>query len=62
YFHAGTGADLRKVYANLSTKLAMERKETEISALFSAIAALFTLMAAMLSVLWFHRGAKPASA
>ena len=62
YFHAGTGADLRKVYTHLSTKLSMERKETEVSALFSAVAALFALMAAMLSVLWFHRGARPAAA
>ena len=37
----------------------MERKETEVSAFFSAIAALFALMAAMLSVLWFHRGVRP---
>jgi hypothetical protein len=38
----------------------MERKETEIGAFFSAIAALFVLMALALSVLWFHRGARPA--
>ena len=60
YFHAGTGADLRKVYANLSTKLSMERKETEVSAFFSGVAALFALLAVLLSVLWFHRGARPA--
>ncbi|MBA2411781.1 MAG: VWA domain-containing protein [Burkholderiaceae bacterium] len=60
YFHAGTGADLKKVYANLSTKLSMERKETEISSLFSAVAALLALLSVMLSVLWFHRGARPA--
>lgn len=62
YFHAGTAADLRKVYESLSAKFAMERKETEISALFSAVAALLALLAVMLSVLWFHRGAKPAVA
>ncbi|MEP6607780.1 MAG: VWA domain-containing protein [Burkholderiaceae bacterium] len=61
YFQAGTGADLRKVYANLSTKLSIERKETEVSALLGAAAALFALIAAMLSVLWFHRGARPAA-
>ena len=27
YFHAGTAADLRKVYESLSTKFAMERRE-----------------------------------
>jgi Ca-activated chloride channel homolog len=57
YFHAGTATDLRKVYQSLNTKIALERKDTEISALFSAAAALFILLAALLSILWFHRGA-----
>lgn len=61
YFHAGTAEDLRKVYGNLSAKFAMERKETEISAFFSAVSALLLLCAVMLSLLWFHRGAKPAA-
>lgn len=60
YFHAGTAADLRKVYESLSAKFAMERKETEISALFSGAAALLALLAALLSLLWFHRGARAA--
>jgi Ca-activated chloride channel family protein len=57
YFHAGTAADLKKVYESLSLKLALERRETEISALFSAAAALLLLLAAWLSVVWFHRPA-----
>lgn len=57
YFHAGTGADLRKVYQSLNTKFAMERQETEVSALFSAAAVLFVIVAAVLSLLWFHRSA-----
>lgn len=57
YFHAGTAADLRTVYENLSARLALESRETEIGALFSAAAALLMLVAAVLSVLWFHRGA-----
>jgi Ca-activated chloride channel family protein len=60
YFHAGTAADLRAVYQNLNTRLAMERQQTEIGALFSGIAGGFALLAALLSVLWFHRG--PAAA
>jgi Ca-activated chloride channel family protein len=60
YFHAGTAADLRAVYQNLNTRLAMERQQTEIGALFSGIAGAFALLAALLSVLWFHRG--PAAA
>jgi Ca-activated chloride channel family protein len=55
YFHAGSAADLQKVYQNLSTKLALERTETEITAFFGAGAALFATAAALLSLLWFHR-------
>ena len=36
YFYAGTAVDLRKIYENLNSKLVLERKETEISALFAA--------------------------
>lgn len=55
YFHAGNGADLRKVYEKLTSKFTLERKETEISALLSALAALFIFGAAVLSLRWFHR-------
>jgi Ca-activated chloride channel family protein len=55
YFHAGTAADLRTVYQNLNAKLAMERQQTEVGAIFSGVAALFALLAALLSVWWFHR-------
>jgi Ca-activated chloride channel homolog len=55
YFHAGSAADLQKVYKDLTAKLTLERRETELSALFGATAALFALMAAVLSLLWFHR-------
>jgi Ca-activated chloride channel family protein len=55
YFYAGTAADLRAVYQKLNSKLAMERKDTEVSALFSIVAALFAFVAALLSLLWFHR-------
>ena len=37
YFYAGTAADLKKVYDSLSTRLVVETKETEISALFAAL-------------------------
>ena len=57
YFHAGSAADLRTVYQNLSAKIALERQETEVSALFSALAALLVIGAAVLSLLWFHRSA-----
>ena len=55
YFHAGTADALQKVYATLNSRLSFERKETEVTALFSAVAALFTLLAGLLSILWFNR-------
>jgi Ca-activated chloride channel family protein len=56
YFHAGTAADLRKAYQSLNSKLALEHKDTEVSALLSAVAVLFAAGAAALSLIWFHRG------
>jgi Ca-activated chloride channel family protein len=59
YFHAGTAADLRKVYETLNARIAMETRETEIGALFVGAAAALLLLGALLSLLWFHRGAPP---
>jgi Ca-activated chloride channel homolog len=55
YFYAGTAQDLRKVYETLSSKLTVEKKETEISALFALAAAALALLSAGLSLLWFNR-------
>ena len=55
YFYAGTAADLQKVYEALNTRLVLEKKETEITALFAAAAALLALLSAGLSVWWFGR-------
>jgi Ca-activated chloride channel family protein len=55
YFYAGTAQDLKKVYNALSSKLTVEKKETEVSALFVMAAAGLALLSAMLSVLWFNR-------
>ena len=55
YFYAGSATDLKKVYETLNSRLVMEKKETEITALFTAVAALLSLLAAGLSLLWFHR-------
>jgi Ca-activated chloride channel family protein len=55
YYHAGTAADLLKVYQLLNARVVTERKETEITALFAAAALVFALAAALLSVLWYHR-------
>jgi Ca-activated chloride channel family protein len=55
YFHAGTAADLKKVYETLNSRISLEKKETEVTALLSAAAALLTLLAGLLSLLWFNR-------
>ena len=55
YSLAGSEADLRKVYESLSSRLVLERAETEISAFFSAAAALLALLSAGLSVAWYGR-------
>ncbi len=55
YFYAGTAQDLKKVYETLSSRLTVEKKETEISGLLALIAAGFAICAAALSVLWFNR-------
>lgn len=55
YFFAGTADDLMKVYESLSSKLVVERKETEITALLAVLAALISLAAGALSLLWFGR-------
>jgi Ca-activated chloride channel homolog len=55
YFYAGTANDLKKVYETLSSKLTVEKKETEISALFALAAAALALLSAGLSLVWFNR-------
>jgi Ca-activated chloride channel family protein len=55
YFYAGNALDLNKVYQTLNAKLVLERKKTEVTALFAAVAALFALVSAALSLAWFHR-------
>ena len=55
YFYAGNAVDLNKVYQTLNAKLVMERKKTEITALFAGLAALLAVASAALSLAWFHR-------
>jgi Ca-activated chloride channel family protein len=55
YFYAGTAADLKKVYATLNSRLSLEKKETEITALLSGAAALLAMLSGLLSLLWFNR-------
>ena len=46
YFYAGTATDLKKIYENLNSRLFFEQKETEITALFAAAAAVLALLSA----------------
>ena len=54
-FFAGNAPDLKQVYETLTTRLVMERRETEVTALFSAVAAALAMTSAALSLLWFNR-------
>src|SRR5690606_28008443 len=55
YFYAGTAGDLKKVYETLSSKLTVEKKETEVSALLALAAGILSLLSAGLSMFWFNR-------
>ncbi|MGV3572276.1 MAG: VWA domain-containing protein [Ramlibacter sp.] len=55
YFYAGTAADLKKVYETLSSKLTVEKKETEVSAMLAMLAGVLALLSAGLSMFWFNR-------
>lgn len=55
YYHAASAADLKSIYENLNTRFALERRETEISALVTALAAVLAVAAGSLSLLWFGR-------
>jgi Ca-activated chloride channel family protein len=55
YFHAGNATDLKKVYQALRSKLVLEKRRVEITALFSALGAATMLLSATLSLLWFNR-------
>ena len=55
YYYAGTAQDLKKVYETLSTRLTVEKKETEVAGLMALLAAALAVLSAGLSVLWFNR-------
>ncbi len=55
YFYAGSAVDLDKVYQTLNSRLVFEKKETEVTAFATALAAALALLAAGLSLFWFNR-------
>lgn len=54
YFAASSAVELKKVYEALNSRFMLEEKETEITAIFTAAAALLALAAGLLSLLWFR--------
>ena len=55
YFYAGSAAELKRIYQKLNTRFVLEEKHTEVSAVLAALGALFALLSAGLSLLWFNR-------
>ena len=55
YFHATSGAELKKIYDSLTAKFVLQRSQTEITAFFAAAAAALVIAAAGLSLAWFSR-------
>ena len=56
YFKAGNAAELKKIYKQLSARLALGKgRATELSGVFVAIGALLVMLAGLLSMLWFNR-------
>ncbi len=55
YFKAESETDLGTIYENIATRLVIKAEQTELTAFFTAFAAVALLVAGMLSLLWFHR-------
>jgi Ca-activated chloride channel family protein len=55
YFRAESETDLRAIYENLGTRLVLETKKTEITAVFVALAGALLMVAGAFSLAWFSR-------
>ncbi len=55
YHHAGTAEALRSVYQKLGSRLQVSKRDTELTALLAAVAAVLLMAGAGLSALWFGR-------
>ncbi len=53
--YASIAADLQKVYEGLNSRFVLEKKETEMTAIATAVAAIFVLLAMALSLAWYSR-------
>lgn len=55
YHQAGTAEALRSVYQNLGSRVQVQTRETEVSALLALLSAGLALLAGVLSLVWFRR-------
>jgi len=55
YFHADSVDDLGNIYKELSARLTLDRRQTEVTFIFAAFAGFIMLIAAWLSMWWFGR-------
>lgn len=55
YFYAGTAENLQRVYESLGSRLTVEKRETEVTALLALAAGVLVLASAGLSLFWFNR-------
>jgi Ca-activated chloride channel family protein len=55
YFYAGNAVELKRIYETMRSRMVLETKKTEITALFAAAAAALVILAAGLSLAWFNR-------
>ncbi len=55
YHHAGSAEVLRSVYQKLGSRVQMQTRDTELTALLAMVAAMLIVVGAAVSVLWFGR-------
>jgi len=55
YFYASEAGQLQRIYADLGSRVNWVREETEITALVSALGAVFLLAGGLLSLRWFQQ-------
>ncbi|MBI5276706.1 MAG: VWA domain-containing protein [Burkholderiales bacterium] len=55
YHHAGTAEKLRAVYGNLGSRVQVQARETEVTAVLALASALLALVAGTLSLVWLRR-------
>jgi len=55
YFNATTEKDLQVIYQNLSTQLVFRKQQSEVTAIFTALAVALSLIGGILSLMWFNR-------